>query len=171
MRRTLLLFVLVMSCMISAKGGDSHSGYRGYMDIALGDAYNFNTAQTVSINNMQLYVMFSSVQGYYHKKWFIGSGIGYYYSCRDMEKIYPAFVASRYEFRMFKKQCGIESRLGIMYDPFWVEKVQNYGSFAFGVNVHKRLILDLRVSVFSRPSRFFTANAAVVVRYKIEKKL
>lgn len=37
--------------------------YRGHVDFALGDAYNINTAQIISTNNMQLYGMTTTSHG------------------------------------------------------------------------------------------------------------
>lgn len=169
MKKIFSFFALVLVFMISARGGEPNKGYRGYVDFALGDAYNLNTAQTISNNNMQLYGMVSTAHGYYLKNWFIGVGVGYYYSCRDIENMYPLFIVSRYTVRIIEMKPSVEVRFGIMYDPLWVEKVQNYSALSFGVDIFKRLQLNLRMSVFSRPSRYFTANAAVVLSYVIGK--
>ena len=60
-------------------------------------------------------------------------------------------------------------RGGIIYDPRWVSKVQAYGALITGVTVYKMLQVGLRLSLFSRPSRFFTANAAFVLSYELGK--
>jgi hypothetical protein len=63
----------------------------------------------------------------------------------------------------------VEARAGIMYDPLWITKVQVYGALSVGLNVYKKFQVGLRGSLFSRPSRFFTANAAIVTSYTIGK--
>ena len=169
MKKILLVCLLCMPFSI-VKGGEPNKGYRGYLDFALGDAYNFNTAQKVSTNNMQLYSMLSTTHGYALKNWFVGGGVGYYHSFRDKENMYPVYAAGRYTFRSAKLSPYIESRGGIVYDPHWVHKVQAYGTLGIGMNVYHRIQAGLMLSMFSRPSRYFTANAAVVVSYEFGKK-
>jgi len=152
-----------------AKGEEPYKGYRGYVDFTLGDAYNVNTAQTISTNNMQWYSMISTIYGYVLNNWFVGGGVGYYHSFRDEENMYPIFAVGRYTFSKIKLNPYIEPRGGIIYDPRWVRKVQAYGAMSTGINVYERLQVGLRLSMFSRPSRYFTANAAVVVSYSIGK--
>lgn len=170
MKRFFLLFLLLsVFMMANAQEGKSINRYRGYVDLAIGDAYNFNTDQTISTNNMQWYNMISTTHGYVLNNWFVGAGVGYYHSYRDKENMYPFYVAGRYTFEKTKIKPYIEVRAGIMYDPLWIEKVQKYGALSAGVSVYKGLQVGLRGSVFSRPSRFFTANAAVVIGYTFGK--
>ena len=44
-----------------------------------------------------------------------------------------------------------------------------YGAMSVGIKVYKGFQVGLRGSVFSRPSRYFTANAAVVLSYAFGK--
>lgn len=170
MNKIRLTFVLIFASFFSiARGGENNSGYRGYFDFAGGDAYNLNTAQKISTNNMQWYSMLSTTHGYQLKNWFVGAGVGYYHSYRDKENMYPFYAAGRYTFRNVKIKPYIGFRAGIMYDPLWIEKVQKYGALSAGVSVYKRFQVGLRMSVFSRPSRYFTANAAVTLNYEIGK--
>lgn len=162
---SLLTFALIWLAASIAKGGEPYKGYRGYVDLSLGDAYNFNTAQKISTNNMQLCSVISTTHGYQLKNWFVGGGIGYYHSFRDKENMYPIYAAGRYTFGSVKLNPYIESRAGIIYDPHWVHEIQAYGALGAGVKAYKRLQLGLRLSLFSRPSRYFTANASVVFGY------
>lgn len=170
MKRFVLLF-FCFACFRMANSQEfvSSNGYRGYVDLAIGDAYNFNTDQQISTNNMQWYNMISTTHGYVLKNWFVGAGVGYYHSYRDKENMCPIYVAGRYTFEKTKIKPYIEARAGIMYDPLWIVKVQKYGALSVGVKVYKSFQVGLRGSVFSRPSRYFTANAAVVVSYAIGK--
>ena len=138
--------------------------YRGHVDLALGDAYNLNTAQIISTNNMQLYGMVATAHGVVLKNWFLGVGAGYYHSFRDKENMYPVFIIGRYTFERVKINPYIEARSGIVYDPLWERKVQIYGTLGAGVSLHKKFQLGVRFSLFSR-SPYFTANAAVTVSY------
>ena len=166
------MFVLLAGIWFSMSivySSEPYKGYRGFVSIDLGDAYNFNTAQLVSVNNMQLYGMSSTIHGYQWKNWFLGGGIGYYHSFRDKENMYPLFVVGRYTFSSVKISPFCETRAGLIYDPRWVEPIQVLGSLCTGVSIHKALQVGLRLSVFSRPSRFFTANAAVAFSYSFGK--
>ena len=165
----LLLLGLSWISIVDAQEDGVNRGYRGYVDFAIGDAYNLNTAQTVSTNNMQWYSMFSTTHGYHWENWFVGAGLGYYHSYRDKVNMYPIYAAGRYSFGNVIIKPYIEARAGIMYDPNWIEKVQKYGALGGGVKVYKGLQAGLRLSIFSRPSRYFTANAAVVISYEIGK--
>ena len=170
MRKFILSFVCLVSLtLVLTYGGEPGKGYRAYADAALGDAYNFNTAQTISTNNMQLYSMVSTIHGYAMKNWFVGGGVGYYHSFRDGENMFPIFAAGRLTFEKTKLNPFIETRAGIIYDPRWVRPVQAYGAMSAGINVYKRLQAGLRLSLFSRPSRYFTANAAIVLSYAFGK--
>lgn len=155
-------------CVICLKA-QAQTGYKGYLDFAVGDAYNLNTAQTISTNNMQWYTMISTTHGYQMKDWFVGAGLGYYHSYRDKENMYPFYLAGRYTFNKAKVKPYIEVRAGIMYDPYWIEKVQKYVALSVGIKAYKGSQVGLRGSIFSRPSRYFTANAAVVVGYAFGK--
>ena len=167
MWKQLFLFLCIL-CWTStpARGGQTSKGYKAYIDVSLGDAYNFNTAQLISTNNMQLYSMVSSTHGYQFDEWFIGGGVGYYHSFRDGENMYPLYAAGRYSFDTERLKPSIGMRAGIVYDPRWVSKVQAYGALSTGVTMYKRLQVGLRLSLFSRPSRFFTANAAFVFSFE-----
>ncbi len=168
MKEFSLLFLSLIFPVLISKGGSPFKGYRGYVDLGLGDAYNFNTDQKISTNNMQWYSEISTTHGYVMNNWFVGAGIGYYHSYRDKENMYPFYAAGRYTFGQ-KLKPYIEARVGIVYDPYWIEKVQKYGALSVGVRVYKGLQVGLRASVFSRPSRYFTVNAAVILSYAIGK--
>ena len=148
-----------------SRAGEPNKGYRGYVDVALGDAYNFNTNQKISTNNMQLCSVISTTHGYQLNNWFVGGGVGYYHSFRDKENMYPIYAAGRYTFGNVKLNPYIETRAGIVYDPRWVHKVQAYGTLGTGLNVYNRLQVGLRLSVFSRPSRYFTVNGEIGISY------
>ncbi len=166
-KKVLLLAVLVNVSVLSIGECYSqilHNGYHAYVDLELGDAYNFNTDQKISTNNMQLYCMISITHGCQIENWFVGGGIGYYHSFRDKENIYPIYATGRYTFSK-KLSPYIETRVGIVYDPKWISKVQVYGALSGGVSMYKRLQIGLRLTVFSRPSRYFTANATVMLSY------
>lgn len=163
----LFFFFLLFASMYAQSG--VYKGYRGYFDVAIGDAYNLNTAQTVSTNNMQWYAEITTTHGYVIKNWFVGAGVGYYHSFRDKENMYPIYLAGRYTFEGTKIKPYIDVRGGIVYDPYWISKIQAYGSLSAGLKVYKGLQVGLRLSVFSRPSRYFTANAAVVIGYAFGK--
>ncbi len=169
MKRILILLFLGFNVICVMQGQELKKGYRCYLDVALGDAYNLNTAQTVSTNNMQWYSMLSTTHGYHWMNWFVGAGVGYYHSYRDKENIYPMYAAGRYTLENTKIKPYIEVRAGIMYDPLWIEKVQKYGALSAGINVYNGMQAGMRLSVFSRPSRFFTANASVVLIYSFGK--
>lgn len=169
MKKIFVLFVFGCFSILVAIGRVPYKGYRGYVDFAMGDAYNVNAYQKISTNNMQLYSLISSTHGYCIKNLFIGAGVGYYHSFRDKENMYPIYAAGRYTFEDTKLRPFIEARVGIMYDPYWIEKVQKYGAISAGIKVYKGLQTGIRMSVFSRPSRYFTANASVVLSYAIGK--
>lgn len=168
MKKFIALFIC-LSCMsfARAKDGSTNSGYRGYVDFALGEAYNPNAVQRFSSNNFQLYSDISTTHGYRIKKWFVGGGIGYYHSFRDKENIYPVFLSCRYTFDNVKINPYIETRAGVVYDPRWISTIQAYGALNMGMKVYKNFQLGLKISMFSRPTRYFAANAAVVLSYEI----
>lgn len=170
MKKFLLFFFFIGFTSLIVKADEPYKGYKGYVDVVLGDAYNLNTAQKISTNNMQLYGAITTTHGYQLKNWFVGGGVGYYHSFRDKENMYPVYAAGRYTFCKIKKRPYIETRAGIIYDPRWVQTVQAYGALGAGMNVYKKIQVGLRTSIFSRPSRYFTANAAVVLNYTIGKQ-
>lgn len=142
--------------------------YQGFVDVEGGIAYNFNTAQTVSTNNMQLFTTVTTTHGIQMKQYFVGLGVGYMHSYRDKENIYPMYVALRYTYDKVRLKPFADVRLGIVYDPYWISKVQTYGAISIGAEVYKKLQIGCRASVFTRPSRYFTANASVVLVYKFQ---
>jgi len=167
MKKYLVLLVCFMCVMYL--GAQDHKGYKGYVDFAIGDAYNLNTAQTISTNNMQWYSMISTTHGYQIKSWFVGAGMGYYHSYRDKENMYPFYLAGRYTFNKARLMPYVEARTGIVYDPYWISTIQAYGALSVGIKVYKGFQVGLGGSIFSRPSRYFTANAAVILSYSIGK--
>ena len=75
MKRFLTVFAAILSFVI-ARGEEPYKGYRAYVDMAWGDAYNLNTAQPVSANNMQLYCMTTTTHGYRPiEHFFFGSSV------------------------------------------------------------------------------------------------
>ena len=115
MKKIALFFCLICFSVTNAQEKNSTKEYRGFVDFVVGDAYNLNTAQTVSTNNMQWYSMISTTHGYQLKNWYVGAGVGYYHSYRDKENVYPIYVAGRYNFETSKIKPFIEVRAGIMY--------------------------------------------------------
>lgn len=140
--------------------------YKGFVDVEGGIAYNLNTAQTVSTINMQFMTCLTTTHGVAFKNVFLGAGLGYYRSYRDNENIYPFYLAGRYTFAKGKLKPFLEARGGIVYDAKWIETTQLYGSLTFGVNVYKRFQIGCRGVLFTRPSRYFTTNASVVLGYE-----
>lgn len=139
--------------------------YLAFMDMEGGIAYNLNTAQTVSTNNMQFFSSITTTHGVQLKHCFVGLGVGYYHSYRDKENIYPIYGAFRYNLDRVKYKPFADVRLGIAYDPYWISKVQAYGAIGLGIEVYKKIQVGCRATIFSRPSRYFTANASVVLGY------
>lgn len=144
---------------------DSSLKYSGFVDMEVGIAYNLNTAQTVSTNNMQFFSTITTTNGIQVKQCFVGLGVGYIHSYRDRENIYPLYGAFRYTWEKVRLKPFADVRLGIVYDPYWIRKVQAYGAICSGVEVYKKIQIGCRASIFSRPSRYFTANASVVLGY------
>ena len=170
MKRFLLLFIgIVWFSFTKAKAEEPYKRYRGYVDFSLGEAYNPNAVQRFSTNNMQWYAEITTTHGYALNNWFVGAGLGYYHSFRDKENMYPIYAVGRYTFEDTRIKPYVETRLGIVYDPRWIQTVQTYGALSAGISVYKRLQVGVRLSMFSRPSRYFTANAAVVLSYEIGK--
>lgn len=143
----------------------SNLEYKGFVDLETGIAYNLNTAQTVSTNNMQFFTTVTTTHGVKMKQYFVGIGVGYMHSYRDKENIYPVYGAFRYTYDKVRLKPFADVRFGIVYDPDWISKVQTYGAISIGLEVYKKLQVGCRASIFSRPSRYFTANASVVLGY------
>ena len=139
--------------------------YQGFVDVEGGIAFNLNTAQTVSTNNMQFFTTVTTTHGIQMKQYFVGLGVGYMHSYRDKENIYPMYGAFRYTYDKVRLKPFADVRLGIVYDPYWISRVQTYGALSIGVEVCKKFHMGCRASIFSRPSRYFTANASLVLGY------
>ena len=165
MRRVVSLCLGMCLAMVLHAQNESKLKYRGLVDIESGVAYNLNTAQTVSSNNMQFFSSITTTHGVQLNQCFVGMGVGYYHSFRDDENIYPIFGSFRYDWKDVKLNPFADLRLGVAYDPYWISKVQAYGAISFGVEFYKKMQLGCRASIFSRPSRYFTVNAAVVLGY------
>ncbi len=165
MKRIVCLYlILCISVALHAQNG-FFLRYKGFFDIEGGIAYNLNTAHTVSTNNMQLFTTFTTTHGIKFNQCFIGLGIGYYHSFIDKENIYPIYGAFRYTWEKIRLKPFAGVRLGIAYDPYWINRTQMYGAVNFGVEIYKNLQLGCRGTIFSRPSRYFTANASMVLGY------
>lgn len=165
--KRLLCFCLLLSLGVLLHAQDNLAlKYRGMVDMEGGIAYNLNTAQTVSTNNMQFFSSITTTHGVQLKQCFVGLGVGYYHSYRDKENIYPIYGAFRYNWDRVKLKPFADVRLGIAYDPYWFSKVQAYGAIGLGIEVYKKIQLGCRATIFSRPSRYFTANASVVLGYE-----
>lgn len=139
--------------------------YRGLMDLEGGIAYNLNTAQTVSTNNMQFFTTITTTHGIHMSQCFVGFGVGYMHSYRDKENIYPVYGAFRYTYDKVRLKPFADVRLGIVYDSYWISKVQAYGTVSIGFELYKKMQVGCKATIFSRPSRYFTANASVVLGY------
>ena len=159
-----LCFAICMAVALHAQD-DTPIRYRGLVDMELGIAYNLNTAQTVSTNNMQFYSSVTTTHGIQLTRCFVGLGVGYYHSYRDKENIYPVYSTFRYTWEKLQLKPFADVRLGIAYDPYWIRKVQAYGAVSLAMELNKNIQLGCRATVFSRPSRYFTANASVVIGY------
>lgn len=165
MRKIVCLCVALCFAVGLSAQKDSSLKYQVFVDVESGIAYNLNTAQKVSTNNMQLFTTVTTTHGIKIKQCFVGLGVGYMHSYRDKENIYPMYGAFRYTWEKTKLKPFADVRVGIAYDPYWISKVQKYGAISIGVEVYKKLQLGCRASIFSRPSRYFTANASVVLGY------
>lgn len=159
-----LCTALCLTVMLSAQD-EVLLKYRGFMDLEGGIAYNLNTAQTVSTNNMQFFTTVTTTHGIQMKQYFVGLGVGYMHSYRDKENIYPMYGAFRYTYDKVRLKPFADVRLGIVYDPYWISRVQTYGALSIGVEVCKKFHIGCRASIFSRPSRYFTTNASFVLGY------
>ena len=170
MKRLLVLcFMIVGISDIVVKGGVPFKGYRGYIDGSLGIAYNPTAAEMISTTNTQMYTELYTTHGYRLNSFFVGAGFGYFRSFRDKENMYSVFTAGRYTFEDTELCPYIETRAGIVYDPFWVSAIQPFGALSFGIRVHKKIQAGLSLSLFSRPGRFFTANTALGLCYDLGK--
>lgn len=165
MRRIICLYLFL--CLASGIWAQGINGlkYKAFVDFESGIAYNLNTAQTVSTNNMQIFTTLTTTHGVQLKQCFVGLGVGYMHSYRDEENIYPLFAALRYDWTNMKWKPFVDVRLGIVYDPYWISKVQKYGAVSIGIELYKNIQLGCRASIFSRPSRYFTANTSIVLGY------
>lgn len=165
MRR--IVFLCLFLCLLTVMWAQdvSRLRYKGFVDLETGIAYNLNTAQTISTNNMQFFTILTTTHGIQLKKCFVGLGVGYMHSYRDKENIYPIYGAFRYTWEKSMLKPFADVRMGVVYDPYWISKVQAYGAVSLGVALYKNIQLGFRATVFSRPSRYFTANASVVLGY------
>ena len=159
-----LCMAFCMAVVLYAQNG-APVKYKGMVDIEGGISYNLNTAQTVSTNNMQFYSSVTTTHGIQLKLCFLGLGIGYYHSYRDKENIYPVYGSFYYTWDKVQLKPFADVRLGIVYDPYWIRKEQAYGAVSLGGQLYKNIQLGFRATVFSRPSRYFTANSSVVLGY------
>ena len=171
--RYLLVLLLAVLFVIPAwaQVGENRSSvrYRGFVEAGVGAAYNLNTAQTVSSLNIQPLWMISTSHGVKYKGLFGGIGVGYNFTQRDKENMYLVFGDVRYSFEKCKLAPSVGAKVGLIYDPYWIEKVQKYGAITGSLEVYNNLRLDLEGSVFSRPARHFTTNALFVVSYSFGK--
>ena len=170
MKRVLVLvFLLPGFSFVPVSGGEPRKSNLVFFDGSVGVSYNPTAAQMISTNNIQLFSGFSTSYGCRLNNWSVGGGVGFYHSFRDGENMYPMFADIRSSFDTVILKPFIGMRGGIIYDPRWVSKVQASGALISGVTVYKMLQVGLRLSLFSRPSRFFTANAAFVLSYELGK--
>lgn len=140
--------------------------YKGFVELGVGAAYNLNTAQTVSSVNMQTLWELQTSHGVFYKGWFGGLGIGYHHSQRDKENMYLAYGDVRYSFVKCKLQPTLGLKGGIILDPYWIDKMQWYGTLSASLRVYDRIHVGMEGAVYSRPSRHFTANAVFVVSFE-----
>lgn len=165
MRKIVCLSITLCFAIGFFAQNESSLKYVGLVDLEGGIAYNLNTAQTVSTNNMQFFTTVTTTHGIQMKQCFVGLGVGYMHSYRDKENIYPIYGAFRYTWEKSRVKPFADVRLGVVYDSYWISKVQAYGAVSLGVALYKNIQLGFRATVFSRPSRYFTANASVVLGY------
>ena len=165
MRKIVCLSITLCLAIGLFAQNESSLKYVGLVDLEGGIAYNLNTAQTVSTNNMQFFTTVTTTHGIQMKQCFVGLGVGYMHSYRDKENIYPIYGTFRYTWEKSRLKPFADVRLGVVYDSYWISKVQNYGAISIGLEVYKKLQVGCRASIFSRPSRYFTAHASVVLGY------
>lgn len=164
-----VLVALLMVCSASAQSVENEGKavrYKGFVELGVAAAYNLNTAQTVSTVNMQTLWAVQTSHGVTYRGWFGGLGLGYHHSQRDKEDMYLTYGDVRYCFEKCRLMPVIGVKGGIIWDPYWIEKVQTYGALSASLRVYDRIRVGMEGSVFTRPSRHFTANAAVVVSYE-----
>ena len=159
-----LLFVVSASAQSVEVEGKAVR-YKGFVELGVGAAYNLNTAQTVSVVNMQTLWTVQSSHGVAYKGWFGGLGMGYHHSQRDKEDMNLNCGDVRYCFEKCKVQPAIGLKGGFIWDPFWIEKVQLYGALSASLRVYDRIRVGMEGAVFSRPSRHFTANGVFVISF------
>lgn len=159
------MFVVLSTHAQSVEDNDRTVGYRGIVELGCGSANNLNTAQTISSLNMQTLWSITTSQGVKYKGLFGGVGFGYNHSQRDKENMYLSYADVRYAFENFKIAPSIGFKAGVIYDPYWIESIQKYLALTGSVEVYDQLRFGLEGSVFSRPSRHFTANGLFVVSY------
>lgn len=172
MRYSLVLLLVVFFALPAMAQVDESKNpvkYQGFVEAGVGAAYNLNTAQTVSSLNMQPLWMISTSHGVKYKGLFGGIGVGYNFTQRDKENMYIVFGDVRYSFEKCKLAPSVGAKGGLIYDPYWIEKVQKYGAITSSLEVYNNLRVGLEASVFSRPARHFTANALFVVSYSFGK--
>lgn len=165
MKRIVSLCLAICMAVVLHAQNDAPLKYLGMLDMDGGIAYNLNTAQTVSTNNMQFYSSVTTTHGIQLKQYFLGLGLGYYHSYRDKENVYPLYGAFRYSWDKEQLKPFVDVRLGIAYDPYWISEVQAYGTLGVGFELYKNIQLGCRATIFSRPSRYFTANASLMIGY------
>lgn len=163
-----LMFVYPVFSQDINKGCKAIS-YRGFVELGGGTAYNLNTAQTISTVNMQIYWSVTTSHGISYEGLYAGIGVGYNHTQCDKENMYLTYADVRYVFEKCKVAPSLGLKAGIMYDPYWIEKVQKYAALTISIGVYKGLGVGLEGSIFSRPSRHFTVNALFVVSYTIGK--
>ena len=163
-----ILVALLTVCSASAQGVENEGKavrYKGFVELGVGAAYNLNTAQTMSVVNMQALYTVATSHGVTYKDWFGGLGVGYHHSQRDKEDMYLTYGDVRYCFEKHNLQPTIGLKGGGIFDPYWIEKVQVYGALSASLCVCNRIRVGIEGSLFGRPSRHFTANGVVVVSY------
>lgn len=168
-KQFIFIVFLVGNPSIAVGGYEPYNGYRGYVDCSLGEGFNPSSGYGIGAHDFQMYGEITTTHGYRMKNWFLGAGIGYYHSFHDNENMYPVYTAGCYSFEESSFCPFIETRVGIVYDPLWINTIQTYAAFGAGMKVYNRLQVGIRFSLFSRPSRLFTANASIVLSFAFGK--
>ena len=96
MKKIVSLFITLCLAIGIFAQNESSLKYGGLVDLEGGIAYNLNTAQTVSTNNMQFFTTVTTTHGIQMKQCFVGLGVGYMHSYRDKENIYPIWSIPLY---------------------------------------------------------------------------
>ena len=173
MRKLIVCLIAVLSlCLLRAQNLEGEGRtvcYKGIVELGIGATYNFNSAQTLSTLNLQPLWTVTTSHGVNYKGLFGGIGIGYNFSQRDKENMYLVFGDVRYVFVKFKLKPSVGAKAGIIYDPYWIEKVQKCGAVTASIEVYEGLRVGLEGSIFSRPARHFTANGMFVISYSYGK--